>query len=358
MNNKISGGEAMCTCIYIVAVSFFALINPVIFTITKNTSLISFLIGIIIGIIPVLMIMFISKRINTSLFIFLKNKFSIFGYILIIILIALTIFLVFIFSWIFLDFVIGQFLTKTSYYFVSISLFIFVYYCVTQGIEVISRTTFILFVFSFIILMFFFLTLIPYIDITNLKPYIDANIKSIIKSSLLVASTTSLPLITILNVKKHITNNDKFPRKIFFGYIISMLIMFLFLLFTLLIYGEEFSQILTYPSYSLLKKVQLFGFIERIENIVSIIFFGGFYATFVYYIYFISDNIKQLLKIKNKKRINILTFISSLGISTLSVYLFKNFEIGSIINYSYYIILIYLPIILIIFIRCLFIKKI
>ena len=83
--------------------------------------------------------MYISKKIDTSLFEFLKEKFSIFGYLINIILILTTMYLVFIFSWSFLDFVIGQFLTRTSYYFVSISLFIFVFYCVKKDIEVIEK---------------------------------------------------------------------------------------------------------------------------------------------------------------------------------------------------------------------------
>ena len=175
MNQKISNGEVMCIVIYIVAVSFFGIINTNILKISGNASLISFLIGTFIGLIPVFMIMYISKRINTSFFDFLKDKFSIFSYIIIFSLIILTLFLIFIFSFIFLDFVIGQFLTKTSYYFISISLFLFVFYCTKKGLEVISRTIFILFVFSFVIFLFFLITLIPYIDLNNLKPYIDSS---------------------------------------------------------------------------------------------------------------------------------------------------------------------------------------
>lgn len=357
MNDKISGGEVLCICIYIIAVSFFGLVNTVTLKIAGNSALISFLIATIIGLLPVFMIIFISKKIDTNLFDFLKNNFSYLGYVIMFILIILTAYLVFIFSWIFLDFVIGQFLTKTSYYFVAISLFIFVAYCTKMGIEVISRTTFILFVFSFIILMFFLATLIPYTDINNLKPYIDSNSKSIIKSIFITCSTTTAPLILILNLKDKITNKKTFPRKILFGYLIGMIIMFLFMLFTILIYGIDFSKILTYPSYSLFKKVQIFGFIERIENIVSLIFFAGFYASFVYYIYFITDNIKQVFKIK-KRNINVfLIFLTSLSLSILSVYLFKKYNLSFFIDYSCYIISIYYIITFIIFIRCFFIRK-
>ena len=357
MNQKISNGEVMCIVIYIVAVSFFGIINTNILKISGNASLISFLIGTFIGLIPVFMIMYISRRINTSFFDFLKDKFSIFSYIIIFSLIILTLFLIFIFSFIFLDFVIGQFLTKTSYYFISISLFLFVFYCTKKGLEVISRTIFILFVFSFVIFLFFLITLIPYIDLNNLKPYIDSSNISILKSIYITFSMSSFPIILILGIKNKVTSFKKFPRKILFGYIISMVIMFLFLLFTILIYGIDFTKILTYPSYSLFKKVQIFGFIERIENIVSIIFFAGFYAVFIYYVYFVEDNLSQIFKVKSKKRKDIITFIISLGISTLSVYLFKNYDIDFLIDYAYYIVSLFFIIIFIIFIRCIFIRK-
>ena len=357
MNNKISGGSILTICIYIVAVSFFSLVNRQILKIAGNTSLLVFLLSIIIGIIPVFMITYISKKIDTSLYKFLLDKFSYLGYLILFILIILTIYLVYIFTFVFLNFIVGQFLTKTSYYFISITLFTMVTYPIKKGIEVISRVSFILFTFSFAILMFFFITLIPFVDINNLKPYIDTSNINILKSIFLVVSTTTFPLVLILNEKNKVTNKKVFPRKILFGYLISMSIMLLFLLFTILIYGIDFSKILTYPTYSLFKEVQILGFIERIENIVSIIFFAGFYVVFVYYIYFIHDNIKELFKIKSKKINNIIITALALSISTISVYTFKNYNISYLINYSKYILSGFFLIILILFIRCLFIKQ-
>ena len=357
MNKKVSSGEILCIVIYIIAVSFFSVVNTTTLKISGNATLISFLIGTILGLIPVFMIMFISKRIDTDLFNFLNNNFFILGKAIIFALIILTSYLVFLFSFIFVDFVVGQFLTKTSYYFISISLFIFVFYAVKKGIEVISRTTFILFVFSFIILVFFLITLVPYTELSNLKPYIDTSNMNIIKSTFITFSMCSFPLVLILNLKDKVTNFEVFPRKILFGYLIAMGLMFLFLLFTILIYGIDFAKILTYPSYSLFKKVEIFGFIERVENIVSLIFFGGFFAAFMYYVYFISNSVENIFNVKRKKIIDIITFTTSLGISFLSIYFFRNYEISFLINYSYYIVSIYFLIIVIIFIRCLFIKK-
>ena len=357
MNSKISSGEVLTLCIYIIAVSFFALINRPILKISGNTSLLVFFISILIGIIPVFMIIYISKKMDTSLYKFLIDKFKILGYPILFLLIILTIYLIYIFTFVFLNFIVGQFLTKTSYYFISITIFIMVIYPIKKGIEVIARVSFLLFVFSFTILMFFFLTLLPFIDIGNLKPYIDTNNINILKSIFLVVSTTTFPLVLVLNEKNKVTDKKLFPRKILFGYLISMIIMFLFLLFTILIYGIDFSKILTYPTYSLFKEVQILGFIERIENIVSIIFFAGFYIVFVYYIYFIHDNIKEMFKIRSKKINNFIITTLSLSISTISVYTFKNYNISYLVNYSHYILSIFFIIILIIFIRCLFIKN-
>ena len=88
MNSKIGSGEVM---VIVVAIVFSLFPDFVILTTSKNASLLSLIIGFIIGLIPVMMIYLISKKINTSFFSFLKEKFKSFGYIINIILILATI---------------------------------------------------------------------------------------------------------------------------------------------------------------------------------------------------------------------------------------------------------------------------
>lgn len=357
MNKKISSGEMMAITIGLIATMFFGFINNRIFSISKNASLISVLIGIIIGIIPILMIMFISKKIDTNLFTFLKDKLKIFSYPIIIILTLLAIYIIFIDSWIVINFIISQFLTKDSHYFISILFSLIAALLVTKGLEITSRTAFIIFIITMVIIIFFLGFLTPYLDIENFKPIIDTKSKNILQSAIICILSTTTPLIYNLNLKYKCKDKKNFPRKIIIGYLFAMIIMFTFTFFLIGVYGIDFTKILTYPTYALFKKVQIFGFIERIENISAIIFITAYFIGFSFLLYIVKDNIKNMFKITKKTTTSIITYLISIIIPIISIYLFKTYEISYLIDYTPYILSINYIILIIIFIRCLFIKK-
>ena len=351
MNEKISSGQIIPIEIALVVALFPGLINTLILNISKNASLLSVMIGIIIGLIPVLMITKISKKINNqSLKEYLIKKLGLFGKILNTILVLIAIFILFINSWLIIDFIISQFLTRTSYYFIGILFFTILAWTINKGIETISRSTFILFIITVVIMIILWSSLIPYINLENLKPYIDVEKTKILKSSLIYISYTALPIIYILDLK-HITINKKtFERKIIISYLIASIIIEVFLFLIISVYTINLASILTYPVYSLFKKVQILGFIERIENFAAIQILVAFYIEAIYLLYYVKENIIKTLKIKNKKKINILTYFLSIIIPTISITIYKNYNILSTVTQTPYIIGILSIIILILFI--------
>lgn len=354
MNSKIGSGEVM---VIVVAIVFSLFPDFVILTTSKNASLLSLIIGFIIGLIPVMMIYLISKKIDTSFFSFLKDRFKSFGYVINIILILLAIFIVFFSSWMHFDFIISQFLIRDSYYFMAILFAILAIIAIVKGPEVISRTSFILFLIAVPILLVLLGALIPYVELDNLKPYIDTSFYNILTSSIIFFTLSTAPLIYILDIKNITNDKSNFARKILVGYIIGFLIIFLMVLFVLAVYGVDLASMFTYPFYSLFKKVQIFGFIERIENIAAIIFITSFFVEFTYLLYFIKNNISEMFKIKSKKKALLLTSLLSILIPFISIYLFKKFNLAKYLGYTHYIVGIIFIIIIIMFIRCLFIKK-
>jgi hypothetical protein len=138
---------------------------------------------------------------------------------------------------------------------------------------------------------------------------------------------------------KHITSDKKnFERKIIVSYLISSIIIEVFLFLIISIYGINLSTILTYPVYALFKKIQILGFIERIENFASIIIIIAFYAQGIYLNYYLKENITKALKITNKKHISIATYLISLIIPIISIAIFKNYNLVSTVKLSPYII--------------------
>ena len=338
MNGKISSGQVLTIEVGLIIALFPGVVNTLILNTSRNASLISIMIAIIIGFIPVLMIILISKRMtNQSLKEYMIEKLGIFGKILNLLLILIATFILFLNSWLLIDFIISQFLTRTSYYFIAGLLFTIIAWTINKGIETASRTIFVLFIFVSIIMFSLWACLIPYTDLNNLKPYIDVETNKIIKSSIIDLIYITMPIIYILDLKHITTDKKNFERKIIIAYIIAALVAEVFLFFIISVYGINLATILTYPVYSLFKKIQILGFIERIENFAAIQIIVAFYIQSTYLIYYIKENITGTLKITNKKNINIITYLIALIIPITSIVVFKNHNLINVINISPYI---------------------
>ena len=351
MNKKISSGQAMTVEIGLIVAMFFpGISNILILDHAKNSSFISSLIGSFLGLIFLFIIILISKKINDqNLKCYLKEKLGFLGIFLNIILILIAIFILFINSWLIIDFIISQFLTRTSYYFIAFVLFSIIAFVVNKGIETMSRTTFILFIITIVFVIILWIALIPYVKLDNLKPFIDATFDNNIKSSLIFSFSSSLPIVYVLDLKHITIDKENFEKKLVIGYIISITIIILSIFFITTIITIPVAKILTYPIYFLYKKIQMFGFIERIENFATIQILVAFYIQASFLIYYLRKNIK--------KSSNILTYIISLVIPLISIIIFKNFNIIKLLRSTPYIVSILLLVILILFFRSLFIKN-
>lgn len=352
MNGKISSGEVFTIAIGLITALFPGITNALILNTSKNASIISVIIGVIVGFVPILLMVLISKNIqNESLKDYLEKKLGFLGTILNTILIIVAIFILFLNSWLIIDFIISQFLTRTSYYFIAIILFTIIAWTINKGIETTSRTIFVLFLLISIIMVLLWIFLIPYVDLNNLKPYIDVKADSIIKSAFIYLIYITMPLLYILDLK-HITNDkENFERKIIVAYLISSIIVIVFLFLIISVYGINLSTILTYPVYALFKKIQILGFIERIENFAAIQIIVAFYAQSTYLIYYVKKNITTTIKIKNKLIAKVLTYLIALIIPIISIAIFKNYNLVNIVKMSPYIISSILIVVIFLFIK-------
>ena len=184
--------------------------------------------------------------------------------------------------------------------------------------------------------------------LNNLKPYIDVGYNRIIKSSIIYLTYTTLPVLYILDLK-HITNDIKnFERKIIISYIMSSFIIFVFLFLIISVYSIDLAEIFTYPVYSLFKKVQVLGFIERIENFAAIQIIVAFYIEATYLVYYLKENIASFFGLKRKKK-NILTYLIAIIIPIISISIFKNYNMIHIVNISPYVLSTLFIIIIVVF---------
>lgn len=356
---KIGVKEISTVCLSLCFAIFPAFGTSLILQLGKNSSFLIIFVGTILGIVPLIMILYISKFLkNKTIFEFNKDNFKFMGNIINILYIIGVVFIGFIISWSIVNFTITQLLPRTSYYFVAIVLFFIAGFAVTKGYEVIGRTTMLLTIAGFIILGIALILLFPQINIDNYLPLFNISFKDFFNTALIVPSIIAYPLVTILTIKKDdVDNLKKFNLAIIIGYLAASFFAILFVFLIIGIYSSEFATIFAYPEYYLFKQVRALDYFSRLENIISIILYISFFGNLCALISFVKIYIQEKFKIKKEKGRNIIAYSFALVVPLISIYLFKNFHIKFLIRYAYIFTSIIFLALIINFILCLIKRK-
>lgn len=191
------------------------------------------------------------------------------------------------------NFITSQFLRDTPLIVISIVFGILIIFINFKGIEVITRTSLILYVLCFVFFIFSIIGLFSQFEISNLKPFLEFGISKPIKGSLYNILFNIVPIFFILIVPKNKLNDKKNFKKIIFGYyFISVLIKFLLILFTIGILGIELTSIYQYPEYMVMKRINILQFIDRIENVLTIQWMFGLFISISFFVYYITNTLK------------------------------------------------------------------
>jgi len=288
--------------------------------IAKVDSYISPLISGIIGIIVLITFIYIfnyepDKTINE------KNKLlfgnilgTIINYIICILFLFIAVTLIYNIS----NFAISQFLSETPLLTFMIILGIIVIYNVSLVIENISRVGIIFFsIICFLTIISTFGT-ISNIELNNIKPILEYGIDKPLYGSIFLTLIDIVPILSLLIVKKnYLIDKEKSTKNLIIFYIISILFISIAMFLTISSLGIHLSTLYQYPEYTVLKKITLFEFIDRIENFIYIKWILSTIMHLSLITYYISYNVN-----KNSKKL-VPTILISI-IITISLYLFKN----------------------------------
>lgn len=105
--------------------------------------------------------------------------------------------------------------------------------------------------------------LFPYVDIGNMLPMFSTKFINIIKGIIVFTGASLLPNLLLINYK----NNLKF-KDVHLGYIVGSLLMIIVLFLVVSIYGSEFASMTRFPEFMILKKIDIMGYFNNIENIL------------------------------------------------------------------------------------------
>ena len=337
--SKISSKELFVFTFFISIILFPGFGNTIILQTGKNTTMISSIFGFLIGFIPLLMIIYmINNTESKNIFTYNKEKFKFLGYIFNILYVIAIFYVVFAESWTTITFTISQYLQRTSYYLILFLLSSAISYIICKKLEVIGRWHILLFIIFLLLIFFAWIFLIPLVEYENFLPLINVSKKEITKTALMIPNFLSLPLISLMAIrKKDIVDPKNIKKSILLGYSISFLFVLMFLFLIVGVFGIDMSIIFTYPEYALFKKVNAFDFIQRIENVLASTIIIAAFTSLAVLFYFLTTYVKDTFKIKKQNILNIITIIICFGIPIISVALFKNYIIIDVLTkYPFY----------------------
>lgn len=256
--------------------------------------------------------------------------------------------------WNMVIFVSSQYLYDTPIWFVTLIFMLPVIYTIIKGPRVMFRSILMLFYIAIILYIISALGLTAQFKLTNLFPILENGIMPVFKGVYPYIAYVIAPLFLILIVPKSEIEGKSLSKGIIITYFIGSLMVFIIMTMVLGVFGYELTTLYHFPSYHILKRVFVGGFIERMENTLSIQWIIVLFITTLFSHYYTARSMKEIFNLKNKYILIII-----LAIMFLSQYIFKSNTFGEdfFINYYHYFIGIFFILVPIVIAGRLFYKK-
>ena len=226
---------------------------------------------------------------------------------------------------VFQTFASSFFLLKTPIWFLGLPIPFLIYKISKQGIKTIGLLAECLLPIALFLVLLTYLGLLKNIHLDYLTPVFKSNTINILEGSLLVSMYSSAPYFLLLNIP---LKKNKLKIKFLACQIFTTLTCF----FIITALGPNLINIYRYPEYMLLKEINIFNFIEKVENIISI---AWLFSLFIL-LSLCGYNLKENLKFKNKDYLFIISLILLYLFSLLeSTYYIEELKLYYILRYVF-----------------------
>lgn len=314
--DTISSLEFGITSTYLLKVFIFVNGINILLNINKSDSIISILIGILLGFFLLKIFIFLKDRdifdtIDKSSS---KITSTILKIILLICSISMSCYILYSISL----FIKTSLLNKVDILPISILFISTCFYSYKKGIKTIVKSAFLSFFIFLLLEVISFLFLTPNIDSTKILPLATYDIFTTIKGSIIYLILSFSPLFLMLCIP-HESKNKSF--KIYY-IVTNIFILFSFIL-VLSVVDSNIAVMIDYPALFILSKIEVINFFDRMENILSFKFLFDSIFSLSILLFYISSSITSITKIynikKNKNNLNkYLNYLSLIIIIFLS----------------------------------------
>ena len=208
---------------------------------------------------------------------------------------------------IFQTFASSFFLIKSPVFFIVLPIPFIIYRICKSGFTTIAKVAEVLMPISLFLFLFGILGLTQNFKLDYFTPVLTHSPQDILSGSLFFAFYSTAPFLLMLNIP---TEKNKFV----FKYLMTCLSILLLCFFIIGILGPNLMQVYRYPEYMTLKKLRVFNFIEKVENIISIAWLFDSFVT----LSVTGNNLKLSLPKKHQNIYFIILLVILYGWSILS----------------------------------------
>lgn len=260
------------TLTFFLLVSFF--MNSgyyILIKISKNDSLISIIIGGIIILLFQAFVFYLNKNNQDNIIITIKKKYP---YIIQLIL-YLFIFIAISISTLYslnhlISFLIYYVIKEISTFIITITLISTILYITSKGISTITKLSEIFFYFYIFLILFAFIGLVKYIDLSNLKPLFTTKINNLTNSSLTYFISAIIPIFLLQIISNKEIEENKKTKKFTYTFIILFIILTIIeFIMIISVLGIELASIYQNPDMIVYKKISFLNVLERIEVLLA-----------------------------------------------------------------------------------------
>ncbi|MFK7692380.1 endospore germination permease [Paenibacillus sp. HJGM_3] len=203
------------------------------------------------------------------------------------------------------DFFKTQFLPQTPLVLINAFFAFIVVMGVRLGLETLGRSSELMlpwFLFLFVVLL---ATLAPEMKPENMLPIFETGWMPMINSGFDVAGTAYFPILFLFALIPNVQN----PGKARIGMLLAALLAGIsFMLMTLLciwILGADITARSMFPSYALVKKINIGNFFQRIEAVMAGLWFVTTYFKTTFYYYGWTSSFSELLRLKSSRTLTL-----------------------------------------------------
>lgn len=330
MKNKITILQ-YSTLTFFLLTSFF--MNSglyILIKLSKNDSIFSILLGGLLILVFQFFTLYMNRNYKENILVMIKKK-SLFIQIIFYLIVFIIVFICTIYSLNNLVNFIHYYIVKeTSLIIINITLVSTIIYITSKGIHTIAKLSEVFFYIYIFFLLFGFIGLIKYVDLSNIKPLFINNINNISTSFLIYFLSSLLPLFLLQVIPKKevdITSKNKKIIYIFIiGFILITLIQFIMIISIL---GINLASIYQNADMILYKKISFLNVLERVEVLLSFINILNNLFIIILSTYFVKDIVSNII---GKKKEHITIALIGITIILFSSICKFSFEIYLIIN--------------------------